>query len=53
MAAYALISLDPQKKMQKRRFQDGNFDEDMDTEPQLKYKGISTHADITLVVVMG
>lgn len=53
MAAYALISLDLQKKTQKRRFQDGNFDEDMDTEPQHKYKGISTHADITLVVVMG
>uniref|UniRef100_A0A665UWI6 Uncharacterized protein n=1 Tax=Echeneis naucrates TaxID=173247 RepID=A0A665UWI6_ECHNA len=28
----------PQKKSQKRRFQDGNFDEDMDVEPQLQYK---------------
>lgn len=53
MAAYALISLDPQKKTQKRKFQDGNFDEDMDTEPHLKYKGIPSHADITLVVIMG
>ncbi|XP_018539741.1 RRP12-like protein [Lates calcarifer] len=26
------------KKSQKRKFQDGNFDEDMDIEPQLKYK---------------
>ncbi|KAJ8361402.1 hypothetical protein SKAU_G00179270 [Synaphobranchus kaupii] len=26
------------KKTQKRRFQDGNFDDDMDIEPQLKYK---------------
>ncbi|KAK5616046.1 pre-rRNA processing protein [Crenichthys baileyi] len=26
------------KKSQKRRFQDDNFDEDMDVEPQLKYK---------------
>ncbi|XP_029377784.1 RRP12-like protein isoform X3 [Echeneis naucrates] len=26
------------KKSQKRRFQDGNFDEDMDVEPQLQYK---------------
>uniref|UniRef100_H3DGH8 Ribosomal RNA processing 12 homolog n=1 Tax=Tetraodon nigroviridis TaxID=99883 RepID=H3DGH8_TETNG len=26
------------KKTQKRKFQDGNFDEDMETEPQLKYK---------------
>ncbi|XP_029690750.1 RRP12-like protein [Takifugu rubripes] len=26
------------KKIQKRKFQEGNFDEDMDTEPQLKYK---------------
>uniref|UniRef100_A0A8C4GJP0 Ribosomal RNA processing 12 homolog n=1 Tax=Dicentrarchus labrax TaxID=13489 RepID=A0A8C4GJP0_DICLA len=26
------------KKTQKRKFQDGNFDEDMDIEPQLKYK---------------
>uniref|UniRef100_A0A667YJQ6 Ribosomal RNA processing 12 homolog n=1 Tax=Myripristis murdjan TaxID=586833 RepID=A0A667YJQ6_9TELE len=26
------------KKTQKRKFQDGNFDEDMEIEPQLKYK---------------
>ncbi|XP_061083822.1 RRP12-like protein [Conger conger] len=26
------------KKTQKRRFQDGNFDDDMDIEPQMKYK---------------
>uniref|UniRef100_A0A673BGU7 Ribosomal RNA processing 12 homolog n=1 Tax=Sphaeramia orbicularis TaxID=375764 RepID=A0A673BGU7_9TELE len=26
------------KKSQKRKFQDGNFDEDMDIEPELKYK---------------
>merc|ERR1712035_110364 len=26
------------KKTQKRKFQDDNFDEDMDIEPQLKYK---------------
>ncbi|KAG5831684.1 hypothetical protein ANANG_G00306350 [Anguilla anguilla] len=26
------------KKTQKRRFQDGNFDDDLDIEPQLKYK---------------
>lgn len=29
----------PQKKSQKRKFKDGNFDEDMDIEPQ-KYKGM-------------
>lgn len=39
--------------MQKRKFQDGNFDEDMDTEPQLKYKGIANHAEIALVVIVG
>ncbi|CAG6017279.1 unnamed protein product [Menidia menidia] len=28
------------KKSQKRKFRDNNFDDDMDIEPQLKYKGI-------------
>lgn len=53
MAAYVSNSLVPQKKMQKRKFQDGNFDEDMDTEPQLKYKGIANHAEIASVVIVG
>lgn len=30
----------PQKKAQKRKFRDENLDEDMDIEPQLKYKGM-------------
>lgn len=29
-----------QKKTQKRKFQDDNFDDDMDIEPQLQYKGM-------------
>lgn len=33
------FSLHLQKKSQKRKFQDDNLDEDMDVEPQLKYKG--------------
>lgn len=53
MAAYVLNSLVPQKKIQKRKFQEGNFDEDMDTEPQLKYKGIANHAEIASVVIVG
>lgn len=28
-----------QKKTQKRKFQGGNFDEDMEVEPQSRYKG--------------
>lgn len=52
MAAYVSNSLVPQKKMQKRKFQDGNFDEDMDTEPQLKYKGIANHAVVTASVII-
>lgn len=45
--------MDLQKKTQKRKFQDGNFDEDMETEPQVKYKGTSKHAEIALVTVLG
>lgn len=29
-----------QKKTQKRKFKDDNFDDDMDVEPQLQYKGM-------------
>lgn len=52
MSAYVYISLDPQKKTQKRKFQDGNFDEDMETESQLKYKGMAEHAEIALVIIV-
>lgn len=30
-----------QKKTQKRKFRDDNFDDDMDIEPQLQYKGMN------------
>lgn len=30
-----------QKKTQKRKLKDDNFDDDMDVEPQMKYKGES------------
>lgn len=53
MSAYVYISFCPQKKTQKRKFQDGNFDEDIDTEPQLKYKGMAEHAEIALEIIMG
>lgn len=48
MSAYVYISLDPQKKTQKRKFQD----EDMETESQLKYKGMAEHAEIALVIIV-
>uniref|UniRef100_A0A669CRD9 Ribosomal RNA processing 12 homolog n=1 Tax=Oreochromis niloticus TaxID=8128 RepID=A0A669CRD9_ORENI len=35
---YSVLSKHPQKKSQKRKFDDDNFDDDMDIEPQLKYK---------------
>lgn len=44
--------LDSQKKTQKRKFQDGNFDEDLETEPHLKYKGIAEHSEIALVIIV-
>lgn len=36
---YSVLSKRPQKKSQKRKFNDDNFDDEMDIEPQLKYKG--------------
>lgn len=53
MSAYVDIFLDPQKKIQKRKFKDGNFDEDMETEPQLKYKCMTKDVEVALVIILG
>lgn len=47
------LSRNCQKKTQKRKFQEGNFDEDMDTDTQLKYKGMFEHAEIDSVAFVG
>lgn len=36
---FIVFSQHPQKKSQKRKLQDDNFDDDMEIEPLLKYKG--------------
>lgn len=52
MSACVYVVLDFQRKTQKRKFQDGNFDEDVESEPRLKYKGISEDSQIAVVIIV-